>query len=603
MNANREPSGEVDVEATFDISYRAIEAKASQESRDALQLLKTFAFLHCDYVQLDFMRHCVSNAAADEERRRTEGQTAKSDPFTQHQSWAERVYALCIGLLSKLSSSDGNLPDVLRDGRRDRRFDETRFRGAMQHLTGYSLATWDERTKSWSMHPLVHRWAQEKMGSSVAEQQRWCEAAASLVSGCVNLGEDNEALMMQLMPHLIEVRKSQKRIEARIESERRAQWYPLPIFESNFSPQRMFMMARFSIIYARAGRFKEACKLQDTTQQFCERVLGFKRSETRRITAALAWTYWQLGRPDDSARLREKLVEVFTEFYGPDARETLVAKQQLGESRFLQGKVSQAKVLFEEAVVGLQKLNQPDDDDLLNSKDLLGCAMLIFGTEESVSKARSLHREAYEARKRLNGADDLKTTTCFERLCSAATWQSDREILLEADRDIVRVVEVRRKKLRADHAFTLLAMLTMARIKVELEEFDAAEKIFDEGYPVAAQNHGEDHMAVLFCRFHIGRMRVRQKRYAEARDILADVAARQKYNLQGRGRYHLDRIGVLVELATAHMELREFDEYDQVVEETLEAFRVSTTVEHPKAKKLKAEWAESKRQRALPVSP
>lgn len=191
-----------------------------------------------------------------------------------------------------------------------------------------------------------------------------------------------------------------------------------------------------------------------------------------------------------------------------------------------------------------------------------------------------------------------------EFLYSAATWDGTQEDLLEADKGLAEVIEIRKKKLGREHAFTLLATLNQARVKVVLEQFKAADELFSECLPIAERNHGPNHMAILFARFCLGRLRCREKRWKEARDILVDVTERQKTALQGWGRDHLDRLGGLLELVKAHDALGEHDERDEVTEEALRIFRTTTTtgMNHPWARRLRANSDEWKRKRERGLS-
>ena len=62
---------------------------------------------------------------------------------------------------------------------------------------------------------------------------------------------------------------------------------------------------------------------------------------------------------------------------------------------------------------------------------------------------------------------------------------------------------------------------------------------------------------------------MRQKRWEEAERHLVDVTERQRNLLQGRGRYHPDRLGGLVELAAAYHALGRIKECNRVVDEAL----------------------------------
>ena len=185
---------------------------------------------------------------------------------------------------------------------------------------------------------------------------------------------------------------------------------------------------------------------------------------------------------------------------------------------------------------------------------------------------------------------------------SAATWSGTREELLEADKGLGEVVEIRKQKLGREHGFPLLATLNQARVRVVLEHFDAADQLFSECLPIAERNHGPNHMAILFAKFCLGRMRCREGRWEEARDILVDVTERQKTALQGWGRDNPDRLGGLLELVKAHDALGEHDERDDVANEALRIFETVTTVEHPWARTLRANSNEWKLQREQSLS-
>ena len=594
------------MELTFDISYEAIAKKGSTEAEDALQLLKMISFMHCENVRFEFMKHCIENAEIEEKQQL--GDKAAADKLRASRppkSWSQWVTELLIRFSTTLYTDRGPevLPHALRDGRRQRELTDKldmRIRRAMQQLTQYSLATYNDKTDSWSMHPLIHKWAQEMIKMQICEQYLWCEAAATMLCSCVIIGQVNENLLRQLLPHVDEVRKGQAKIEKRIKDKRMERMKPLPIFESSFSRQRAIMWAKFSVVYAQNGRWEDAEQLQSTVQRFCVAVLGFKMPNTRRITKVLAETLWHLGRGDDSAKLLEQLVDACTEYCGPEDRETLVAKHRLGESRWLQGRISDAKRLYEESLSGLEKLCGTEDEDTLTVMDSLGNAIRLFATDEALAKARRLHQETVRIRTRLygpKGSDDLRLLTSREFLYSAATWREDRQDLLDAERGMDEIIEIRKVKLGREHGFTLLATLNQARVKVCLEKFDEADQLFNECLPIAERNHGKEHMAILFARFCQGRMRCRQKRWADARDILINVTERQRHTLQGWGRDHPDRLGGLLELIKAHDALGELDERDEVATEALRVFKKVTTVDHPWAIKLQAQTEEWKKQR------
>ena len=152
---------------------------------------------------------------------------------------------------------------------------------------------------------------------------------------------------------------------------------------------------------------------------------------------------------------------------------------------------------------------------------------------------------------------------------------------------MIEVLETRKKKLGREHQYTLLAMANLARVKCELGNLKEAEELILLGLPVAERNLGTGHIAYLWARYHLGKIWVRQKRWEEAERHLVDVTERQRSLLQGRGQYHPDRLGGLVELAAVYHALGRFQECNRTVDEALAGLEKISTSEHPVAKKLK----------------
>ena len=590
------------VESAFDVSLRAIQAKPSRESRDALQLLKTFAFMHCEYVHLTFLEVCVLEPSKEEKvEAENKERDKKNRALPTKQTWSQFFQEFFIRLLTVPPNAYAStiLPDVLREGRAKRIFDKNRIRKAMKQLTQYSLAMHDDQTDSWSMHPLVHKWARESLSTSIAEQYVWCECAATLLASCVVIGgENSDELMRRLVPHVDQVRKYQSALEERMRHERMARLKPWPIFETGFSPQRVRMMAKFSIVYAHNGSFGKAEALQRAVQHFMVDVLGFGNENTRLITMALADTLWQLGLSDDSARLLEVLLDNCLKTLGPDHPDTFVAKRRLAHSRMMQGRVPDAKRLYEDAMPGLEKHRGLEDDETLEAMDGIGMTIMLSGTPAAIREARRIHKQTWDTRRRTLGHTNLKTTESGEKFYVAAWWwHADKDDLVESVKGLTEIKRIREENLGPENPYTLLAKLSLARILTKLEEYEEADKMLKEGLTVAERTLGPNHVGVLYGRYHLGHMRVAQARYTEARDILVDVTARQRQSLQGWGRFHYDRISALLELAKAHQELGEYDECDEAVAEVIRGFAKFTTKEHPWLERLLKDWEEWKSQR------
>jgi tetratricopeptide (TPR) repeat protein len=596
------------VEAQFDLSLDAIKKREMQAikkgdehdrtaARDAPELLRTFAFMHREKVRYEFLKLCAENP-----KKERAMESAETEVSSATQSWGQYFLEklLWFSNAPNRHPSSTVLPDVLRQARNTGRLDGIRVRRAMKYLRSYSLVTHDEETDSWSMHPLIQRWAREGYESNPGEHHVWFHAAATLVSSCIVLTDTNngnEELMRQLLPHVSTVRERQKALKNRVTENQygRNKWYP--VLDWGVKTHLLLMYAKFSMVYVSVGMFHEASELQRVVHRALESLRGYENSKTRRMSIFWARSLWALGRADEAAKLTEKLMDNCQRIFGPDHQETHVASIKLAHARLAQGRVIEARALCDRSVPELEKQCGPEDDKTLDALDIYAMAILLTGRPGAVERAKSLNRRTWKTRERLLGAEHVDTLASRQSFHATSFWDGNQVKHREAEEGMEEVARLFSKRLGREHPFTLLSMLYLARVKVELQDFDGAQQLFDQGLPIAERNLAEDHIAVLFCRYHIGRMRVRQGRWREARDELVDVSARQSIALQGWGRFHHDRIGTLIELARAHHELGEYDECDAVVEEAFEGFARNTGPVHPWAERLRADWEGWKRQR------
>ncbi|KAF1944968.1 tetratricopeptide repeat domain-containing protein [Clathrospora elynae] len=594
---------ELGVFFTFELNREAIEERNTEASKDALQLLDTFAFLHNQDIRFDILRKAVTNSQLEhtqqeEDKKSAEKLKAASPP----PDWSKRLKQVAFAILAFIY--ENRSPSVIRAGRAERKLDSDRLRKALRQLTQFSLIIHSEKSDSYSIHPLVHKWARERPGLSVAEQSVWCEAAAVLLSHCIlipPLGNTtyDEDVRKYILPHVDHVRECQQSIEQRIRDKRMARMKPLPVFDGGFNREKAFMYAKFSLVYAQNGRWEEAKRLQLAVKDFTMQVLGIEHATTRRVTLLLSRSLYHLGQSDDSSALEEKVLDACIMYLGADHHDTLVAKCTLGTSRFLQGRLSAAKVLQEEAVDGLKKHCGLHDEETLNAIDCLGKTVLMFFDDDSIKRARELHLKAMHGMRKLHGRDHIRTLEACENMCTVAIRSGNKVQLEEAHEMMIEVLDTRKRKLGKEHAYTLLAMVNLALVKSGLSMLNDAEALILEGLPIAERNLGTSHIAYLWGRYQLCRIWIRQKRWKEAEQNLFDVTERQRDILQGRGKYHPDRLGGLVELATVYNALGKFDKCDKVVEEALAGFEKISLTEHPVVTKLKdnsKQWAEERRE-------
>lgn len=90
---DKDAADELSVFSTFELNREAIERRATRASRDALQLLDTFAFLHNQDIRYDLLKRAIENAQVEHlkevEDKTKEGQYKAVKPASDWSTWCK----------------------------------------------------------------------------------------------------------------------------------------------------------------------------------------------------------------------------------------------------------------------------------------------------------------------------------------------------------------------------------------------------------------------------------------------------------------------------------------------------------------------------------
>ncbi|KAF2477702.1 uncharacterized protein BDR25DRAFT_275038 [Lindgomyces ingoldianus] len=586
------------VYTTWELCYQRIESKGkegSESAQDAIQLLSTFSFMHWENIRYDIFRRAIDcpRIEAEHQKKEAEKEKVKLDiePETFSQKMDRFKMAVLIFLLKNRSPL--LLPNVIRDARQLGNIDEydDRIRYALKELVQMSLVTYNEANDSYSMHPIVHKWARERPGMRLAEQAIWSEAAATILSSSLLLpplrnSPSDEDYHRDVLPHVDHVRICRNSVNDRITRKIQSHWTSWFAPRPSMSPERGLMYAKFSLVYAHNGYWPHAEVLLSDVKNYLTKMLGPGHERTRRVTLALAGTYWNMGRGTAAEKLQRSVLHLCLTSLGPEHVDTLRAKDVLGETMWQGGRYSEAKDLHEEAYHGLSRQLGSHHVDALNALDNLARTIGRFWEREHLEQAHTLHSKAIKGMEKAHGRDHPRTLIAKENLVRVFIFLGG-ELHQAADALIAEVIEKRREKLGKEHPYTLLAMANAAIVKRSLGKLDEAEELMMAGLPIAERNLGEDHIGTLFGYHTLGSIRIEQRRYREAEEILVDVTERQKHMLSHRGAHHPDRLGAMIELAKCYRLQGKITESIRMCDETLAGFEAISTREHPLARDMK----------------
>ena len=589
----RDESPTSKIYASWEANYTHLESNPTRAQLDAIELLKTFAFFHRENIQFKILRRAVMNAAL-EAGQEEENRGESAEPIRIRQArWFRTLKIMYTHGFT--SGSPPPLPRLIRDGRDSREtgsdedYDETPLRYALRELVQCSLISHSKLHDSYSMHPLQHRYARERL--SVAEQGIWAEAAATVLSSSILLpplgvGTDNQDFNRDIIAHLDHVRRCRNSVENTTAKNRSSLWRKWLFPTSSFTRHRALMYAKFSLVYAQCGRWSDAEELQSQVKDYTSTFLGPQHIKSRRVSTFLSDTLWNLGRCEEAANMQKAVLDVCEDCFGPQHLETLKAKQKLGQTLWLQGRYTEAKAIQQGVVDGFMEQLGPDHEHTLKALDNLGRTVMKFWEREDMKYAYSLHLAAVTGMVKIHGPDHVDTLFAKESLARVSVDLGGEHLEL-AQVLVMEVLEKRKSTLGKEHPYTLLSMANAAVIKSAIGASKEAEALVRSGLEIAERNLGRDHVGTLGGRLILGSVLIQQKRYMDAEEVLVDTTERQKHMHSHRGNYHPDRLGALIELAKCYRLQGKIELSIQTCDEAMDGFEKISTHEHPLAQDLK----------------
>lgn len=548
-NRSRSPSRGREVEissmrvySSYEMIYVGLESKQDQRSKDALQLLKIFSFFHRENIELDLLK----TAAMNPRREREDAQGKEQDEVHVQNHAAPRGWRLflmdwIISIAGQLASPNDILPEVLRDDD-DAPFDEDRLRLALSLLVRLGMVTLQDENNSYWMHPLVHTWVRQRPGTSTAEQAIWCRAAATVLAQSVLFRAPrayvarNERMQRQIRLHVEHVLQLQDTISRRFVENQAAHRRPWPL--SWLIPQPRFGVfeateyAKFSLVYLQCGEYTKAEKLQLQVKDYLFTNLGPISKSGIDIALLLSQNYVLQTRNNEARALQRQALESAQQYYGMDHPKTLQVMDTLGATCLMCSRVTEAKKLHEEVIEKLSGLEKfgPDHESTWTAVDNLSKVKLRFF--DNVEAVR-LQRQAYMGFEKILGPSHQKTLEAKDNLAGIYGYIGEDQLPL-AHQMSDEVLQIRTRDLGREHPFTLKSMLTLAKIKTALNQFEEAEAIFLEGLPAAERNLGDSHLGTLTARVWLAHLYWRQGKYSKAATIWEDVIEKRNFQQSKR---------------------------------------------------------------------
>jgi eukaryotic-like serine/threonine-protein kinase len=240
----------------------------------------------------------------------------------------------------------------------------------------------------------------------------------------------------------------------------------------------------------------------------------------------LGETYDGLGLYDRSAELLTKALSVRQAALGPGHPDTLKSMSGLAVTDVKGDRMNEAIPLFEEALKLRKAKLGPDHPDTLESMSGLAWAYM---RAERLDEATSLNEQVLRMRKAKLGPDHPDT---LHSMFDVAFDYQFNGRLFEAIPLFEEALELRKAKLGPDDLWTLQSLWGLAWAYREADRLDDAVRLSAEALELYKVKLGLDHPYALHTMAvragALGRLRLQQKKYAEAEPLLREGLSQLK---------------------------------------------------------------------------
>ncbi|KAJ7614954.1 hypothetical protein FB45DRAFT_1109314 [Roridomyces roridus] len=387
-------------------------------------------------------------------------------------------------------SNEGNETESMREAREflgnfvsgSGNWSEQYFRNIVAEIEEYSLLESDQRSKTLSIHPLVHLWCSGTLPDEVTT--RAC--MANLLGMAIDLGPDAYLDRIRIIAHVNRLVPDFTVLNYQFWMQYAWIYYDGGKFEQakglygmnlerkrelfgNDPPGTLTAMANLASTYGELGWYQEAEGLALSVLQGRQKLLGNKHPDTLLAMANLAATYERLGQYQEAKGLELSVLQGRQKLLGDDHPDTLFAMGNLAATYGRLGRYQEAEGLELSMLQGRQKLLGDDHPDTLIA---MGNLAGTYGRLGRYQEAEGLELSVLQGRQTLFGNDHPDTLIAMANL---ATTYRRLGRYQEAEGLKLSVLQGRQKLLGNDHPDTLLAMANLAVTYSQLGQYQEAE--------------------------------------------------------------------------------------------------------------------------------
>ncbi|KAJ7636538.1 P-loop containing nucleoside triphosphate hydrolase protein [Roridomyces roridus] len=431
---------------------------------------------------------------------------------------------------------------------------EQHFRNTVAEIAEYSLLEIDERSKTLSMHPLVHLWCSDTQSNQATMR----ECMTNILGMAIDLDPDAYLERIKMISHVKMLIPDFTVVNSQFWHQYARMYYDGGKFEQakglyemdlerqrelfgNDHPNTLFAMANLASTYWHLGRYQEAEGLDLSVLQGRQKLFGDDHPETLFAMANLATTYWHLGQYQEAEGLNLSVLQGCQKLLGDDHPYTLFAMANLATTYRQLGRYQESEGLDLSVLQGRQKLFGDDHPYTLFAMANLATTYRQLGRYQ---EAEGLNLSVLQGRQKLLGDDHPDTLVAMANL---ATTYRPLGRYQEAEGLDLSVLQGRQKLLGDDHHYTLFAMANLATTYRQLGQYQEAEGLDLSVLQGRQKLLGDDHPETLRAMANLAMTLGNTGRHQAAENLQLQVVAKRREVL---GADHPDTLRATKDLTT-----------------------------------------------------
>ena len=565
------------VYTTWEVSFQMIKKLETPAASDGSELLQMLPFLHFQQIPTSILRR-----AWEYPSRSFSWQPKKTFLTRLWTFFRSQVVGATPSILPRMLDQDSKT------------WDNTRFQKALLTLEQFSLISRDADQDedlatlvndnqsvesnitadiTYSMHPLVHFWARDRMDK--ADQELWFGITRTVLAKSIASKNNQQdfAYRRSLLPH----------IDCLFNHE-----FNTPDLGFQSDLDRLKETFKMTQVYSEFGRWNSARAAQETIVQQRTSLLGLDHPETLKAIACLADTYWNSGMTQRAADLRRQELDIKTSLQGSKDPQTLKAMDDLANAYWLCGRFSDAVSLGSQAIAGLKEILSPADPSLIECAVHLARAYKHQGNPGKGLEILAPMVGECEKKHGLESIITLNAQMDLGMIYFELGQLTDAEDLLK------RVLAVRTRILGEQHAHTLWAVNDLAKIYTSQGRATQAGEMLTAILDVVRQTLGEDHVGMTMTLSNLASAYSKQGRYGDVELILEDLHRTflRKIEAGAMDRMHPDFLTWLYGKAHNDLCLGRTEEAEREYSELLPMAEEKLGMDHPRTVAIRARLSE-----------